>query len=404
MVFNLAIYLALGSLLLFLFGHCFYSRYLSDRLFDLDDDSETPAIRKNDGVDFVPTNRAILFGHHFSSIAGASPIVGPAVAIIWGWLPALLWVVLGTIFMGAAHDFGALVLSMRHDGKSIGQVAEDVIGKRARTLFLVVILFLVWLVIAVFALIIAKLFVRYPSAVIPVNFEILVAVAIGYCINKKGGDLTWPSILAQAGLFVFIYLGTLYPVSLHHFFGDNETMAWIVFLFVYSFISSVLPVWVLLQPRDYINGHQLLVCLGALVLGLLASNPKVVAPAINPNPQGAPFWFPFLFITIACGAVSGFHGLVSSGTTSKQVKKWKDARTIGYGGMLGEGLLALIATLAVATGFSTRQKWEQHYSNWGEAKGLTSAIEAFVQGCTQFLSAVGFSAEFCQHCRCGAYY
>ena len=389
-----ASYLALGALTLFVLGYHCYGRYLSYRLFDLDDDSLTPAVKHADGIDFVPTVRSVLFGHHFSSIAGAAPIVGPAVAIIWGWVPALLWVVLGTIFMGAAHDLGALVLSMRHEGKSIGGLAEDVIGPRAKTLFLLVTLFLVWLVIAVFALVIAKLFISYPSSVLPVNFEILIALAIGYFINKKGGNLTWPSLLAQLGLLLFIYLGTLYPISLEVYFGPNETMAWIVLLLIYGFISSILPVWTLLQPRDYINSHQLFLGLGALLVGLFISNPQVVAPAINPHPPGAPFWFPFLFITIACGAVSGFHGLVSSGTTSKQVKTWKDARSIGYGSMVGEGVLALVATLAVATGFSSPAAWHQHYSSWGEAKGLTSAIQAFVQGCTQFLSGIGLPPEF----------
>lgn len=385
---------ALGVLICFWLGYRFYSRYLGSVIWGLDDSKPTPAVSQTDGVDYVPTAKPVLFGHHYASIAGAAPIVGPAIAIIWGWVPAVIWVVVGSIFLGAAHDFGALVISMRHRGQSVGQVTANVIGSGPRNLFLVVIFFLVWLVIAVFALVIANLFISYPSTVLPVNFQIVVALAIGYLVNRKGRSLFVPTLLAQIGLFVAMYFGALYPISLEPLFGDGQKMAWISMLLIYSFIASVLPVWALLQPRDYINSYQLFIGLGAMVLGLFIVQPTIVAPALNLSPQGAPFWLPFLFITIACGAVSGFHGLVSSGTTSKQVKAWSHSRPIGYGAMLGEGLLALLATLAVATGFESASAWHVHYGSWDGAKGLSASIEAFVMGSTQFLGGLGIPETF----------
>lgn len=285
---------------------------------------------------------------------------------------------------------------MKNKGGSIAKVAESLLGKRAKNLFLVVIFFLVWMVIAVFALVIANLFIKFPSSVIPVNFEIIIAVLIGLLIKYKNISLTIPSILAQIALFFMIYLGTQCPVSLAPYFGDNQLMVWIIFLMIYSFIASTLPVWALLQPRDYINSHQLVLGLGMMIIGLFITAPKIVAPAFNPEPIGAPPWFPFLFITIACGAVSGFHGLVSGGTTSKQVRKFKDAKPIAYGSMLGEGMLALLATLAVTAGFETTGEWHNHYATWNAANGLGAKIGAFVTGAGKFVSGVGIDIEIAQ--------
>lgn len=381
----------------FLLAYRFYGTYLSKKIFRLEElDRQalpTPAHEFNDGSDYVPTRKGVLIGHHFSSIAGAAPIVGPAVAAIWGWLPAFLWITLGVIFMGACHDFGALVISMHHRGSSMASVSEALLGKRVRNLLLLVIFFLVWMVIAVFALVIANLFVSYPSAVLPVNFEIIVAIIMGLFINKKGGSLKLPSILAQVTLYVMIYLGTKFPIGLEGLFGTNALMAWMIFLLIYSFFASVLPVWVLLQPRDYINGHQLMVGLFLMIGGLFIVRPEIVAPAFNPNPEGAPPIFPFLFITIACGAISGFHGLVSGGTTSKQVASWSEAKPVAYGSMLGEGLLALLATLAVTAGFADESAWHGHYANWNQANGLSAKMNAFVNGSASFISGWGISEE-----------
>ena len=285
---------ALIGLVAFFLAYRFYARYLSVKIFALDQETgDVPSLTEQDGIDFVPTKKPILIGHHFSSIAGAAPIVGPAVAAIWGWLPALTWITFGVIFMGACHDFGALVVSMKHKGQSMASLSKDLLGPRARTLFLLVIFFLVWMVIAVFALVIAGLFKNFPSAVLPVNFEIIIAVVMGIFINKKGKDLKIPSIFAQIGLFVMIYLGTKYPIGLDGVVGaENEIMTWILFLLIYSFVASTLPVWTLLQPRDYINSHQLFLGLTLMVVGVFVVNPEMTAPALNLNPDGALLGFP----------------------------------------------------------------------------------------------------------------
>ena len=383
---NAAIVCLLG-LGIFALGYRYYSRYLAIRVFGLNDDEPVPSRQMEDGVDYVPTNKHVLFGHHYSSIAGAAPIIGPAIAVVWGWVPALIWVVVGTVLMGAVHDFSTLVLSVRHKGRSVGSIVADVIGPRTRVLFLLVIFFLIMLVIAVFAQAIANLFIAQPGAVIPVNFSTLVALLIGwYCYKKKAG-LLWPSIAALISLYVMVWVGELFPISLDGLFGGQTHTVWVVMLLIYSFVASILPVWVLLQPRDYVNSHQLLVGLLLLILGILVAQPDFIAPAFNAAPADAPSWFPFLFVTIACGAISGFHGLVSSGTTSKQLSCASDARYIGYGGMLGEGTLALISTLAVSAGLAN---WAEHYHSFGAA--ATGGVSNFVEGAASFLGALGFGA------------
>lgn len=383
-----AAWVCLSGLLVFALGYFVYSRHLGSRVFGLRADEPVPSRELEDGIDYVPTPRAVLFGHHYASIAGAAPIIGPAIAVVWGWVPAFVWVVLGSVFLGAVHDFATLVLSIRHGGKSVGQITASVIGPRTRTLFLLVIFFLVMLVIAVFAKAIATLFIEQPGTVIPVNFQILVAVAIGWVCTRRGARLLWPSIAALVALYAMVVVGTRVPVSLAAVVGpEHEHLTWVVLLLVYSFIASVLPVWVLLQPRDYINSHQLFVGLGALVAGVLVGAPRITAPAFNAAPADAPSLVPFLFVTIACGAISGFHGLVSSGTTSKQVSKATDARAIGYGGMLGEGLLALISTLAVSAGLAN---WAEHYHSYADA--ARGGVAAFVTGAASFLGALGVPA------------
>jgi carbon starvation protein len=367
----------------FALGYRFYSRFLAERVFALRDDEPVPSRELEDGVDFVPTKKHVLFGHHYASIAGAAPIIGPAVAIVWGWVPAVLWVVLGTVLMGAVHDFSTLVMSVRHRGASVGTIVAEVIGPRTRVLFLLVIFFLVMLVIAVFAKAIAGLFMKQPGTVIPINFEIFVALLVGWWCYKRQRSLLWPSIVALVALYGMVAVGYYVPVSLGGVFGQHESTAWVVALLAYSFVASTLPVWVLLQPRDYINSHQLFVGLGALVLGLLVAHPEIQAPAFSAGPADAPSWFPFLFVTIACGAISGFHGLVSSGTTSKQLACATDARAIGYGGMLGEGVLALVATLAVASGLDD---FGGHYHDFAQA--AKSGLGNFVEGAGSFLVAL----------------
>lgn len=384
-----AAWVCLAGLLFFAFGYFWYSRRLTRDVFRLRPDEPVPSKELSDGVDYVPTPKVVLFGHHYASIAGAAPIIGPAIAVVWGWVPALVWVVLGTVFMGAVHDFSTLVLSMRNEGKSVGQISAKVIGPRTRPLFLLVIFFLIMVVIAVFAKAIATLFVKQPGTVIPINFQIIVAVAIGWLCYKKRVKLLIPSIVALLLLYASVVVGVEVPASLAPLVGaENEHLVWVVLLLIYSFVASVLPVWILLQPRDYINSHQLFVGLGALVLGIFIAQPTITAPALAVAPSDAPAMFPFLFVTIACGAISGFHGLVASGTTSKQVGCATDTRMIGYGGMLGEGLLAMIATLAVSAGLAD---WASHYHSFAEA--AKGGIGSFVVGASSFLAPLGIPSQ-----------
>ena len=390
---NAAVVTGICLFCLFL-GYRFYSRFLEKFVYRTwESDEVTPAVEIDDGIDYVPTKKHVLFGHHFSSIAGAAPILGPAIAIVWGWVPALVWVVLGSIFMGAVHDYGALVISARHGGKSIGQVTEHIIGAHSKMLFLTVIFLLVLIVIAVFAYIIATLFVAYPETVIPINFQIIVAILIGWWTYKKKRSLLAPSIVALLMLYGMIYIGFQHPVHLPESIriGGSEVLTWIVFLMGYGFIASILPVWTLLQPRDYINSHQLIVGLIFIYAGIMVAQPMMDAPAFEMS--GNPIsWFPFLFITIACGAISGFHALVSSGTTSKQISSIKDARFIGYGGMIGEATLAVAATIAVAAGFESASAWHAHYDNFEQAQTFTPKLTAFVNGTASFISEIGITA------------
>ncbi len=387
--------LAVAVLAIYAIGYRFYSRFLADRVFGLRRDEPVPSRQYSDGVDYVPTRLHVLWGHHYTSIAGAAPIVGPALAVIWGWVPALLWVTIGTLCMGAVHDFSALVISLRNRGRSIGDIAGDVIGPRARILFLIIISFLIWVVLAVFAYIIGTLFISYPASVFPINIQILVAVVLGWLVYRGGRSIVWPSIVGYVLLLTAVFYGESFAAAVPALAEVSVgTGVWI--LMFYSFIASVLPVWLLLQPRDYLNAHQLLTGLLLLTAGLIVLQPTVQAPAFNPNPEGAPPLLPFLFITIACGAISGFHGLVSSGTTSKQIGCMSDARVIGYGGMLGEGALGMMAVLATTAGFTTSSEWFAHYASWGTASGLGPKLEAFVNGGGRFIAALGLPLETAQ--------
>lgn len=425
-----------------------YGRWLSQKIFRLDDGHPVPSLEFQDGSDFVPTKRSVVFGHHFTSIAGTGPIVGPAIAVFWGWLPALLWVVFGSIFIGAVHDFGALVVSLRNEGKTVGELSGRFISPRARVIFLLILFFALTIVLGVFGLVIAIIFSVFPETVLSVWLEVPIAVLIGWWAYKKGGDLLVPSIIALGLMYCAIYVGCYYlPIDLGELLGlplfsphslANTVVIWTAVLFVYCSIASVLPVWTLLQPRDYINSHQLVVALGLLVGGVLVAGLTgqahlvETAPAIATEiPPDAPPIFPFLFVTIACGAVSGFHCLVSSGTSSKQLQCETDAQSVGYGAMLLEGALAVLVILCCCAGLGMgqwervvengsyeykitvdaqghkmvgREAWLHHYSpirrvtqedgtvvekgGWG-SHTLVNKIEGFVEGGANFLSTLG---------------
>ncbi|MEE8583498.1 MAG: carbon starvation protein A [Acidobacteriota bacterium] len=383
---------ALCCFALYFLGYRLYARYLGQRIFELDPEAPTPAHELQDGIDYVPSNKYVLFGHHYASIAGLSPMLGPAIAVIWGWVPAMLWVVLGTLFIGAVHDFGALVISMRSKGMSVGKVAEDIIGARAKTLFHILIFFLIALAMGVFVQICGVLLSAafHPEAVYPTATLMLLAIAVGWLVYKKNARLGWITAVAFAVTLLSVWLGLRLPVI------DMAVGDWKVILLIYSFAASVLPVWLLLQPRDYINSLLLYLGLVSIFAGFFILQPQFVAPAVNAAPQGAPPLFPFVFIIIACGAISGFHGLVSSGTTAKQINKETDAPFIGYGGMIGESLLGLLSVLACTAGFATRDLWSSHYLSWDAAQGLGPNMKAFIDGAGLFLSQLGLPLELAQ--------
>ena len=366
------------------FGWFVYSKFIATKIYQLDPNFVTPANEFNDGVDFVPTNKYVLWGHHFTSVAGAAPIVGPAIAVYWGWVPAVLWVTLGTIFFAGVHDFGALWASSRHKGKSIGALSEDVIGKRTRALFMVVIFLVLLMVNAVFGVVIAGAFVNTPNAVFPAWSAIVVALIIGQLIHRNF-NLTILSVLGVLALYCSIYVGSVFPIELPQgMMGLSANANWIIILFIYAAIASMLPVWVLLQPRDFINGMQLFVGLFLLYGAVFLSLPDISAPAFNDMmTEDAPSLVPLLFVTIACGAVSGFHGIVSSGTSSKQLDKETDARFVGYFAALGEGSLALITIVAVsgAALAASPEIWHEIYDKYG-----TAGAGTFIQGGAQMIT------------------
>ena len=384
-----ALLLAVIGVAIMLAGYFLYSKYLAKRVFKLNDAYKTPAHQFNDGTDYVPTNRFVLWGHHFTSVAGAAPIVGPAIAVIWGWLPAFLWVVFGTVFFAGMHDLGSLWASARNKGQSLGTLSGRYIGPRGRNLFLVVIFFLLMMVIAAFATVTAGLLVDSPTAVIPTWGALIVAVFVGQAMYRWNWNLPIVTVVGVVALFILIPLGDRFPLSFpEELLGLPPETWWILILFAYGAIASLLPVWVLMQPRDYINGLQLFIVLALLYLSVAIATPTVVAPAINNNvPADTPSLMPLLFVTIACGAISGFHGTVSSGTTSKQIDREGDARFVGYFGAVGEGLLALGTILVTTAAFRTVAEWEEIYSSFSNG-----GVEVFVEaGGTLVNQGIGLS-------------
>lgn len=347
--------IAAGSFVGFLVAYHTYGRWLSRKIFALDPQAIVPSCELEDGRDYVPSQRSIVFGHHFTSIAGTGPIVGPAIAVFWGWLPALLWVLLGSIFIGAVHDFGALVVSLRNRGQTVGEVAGRLICPRARILFLLVLFFALTVVLAIFGLVIAVIFAKYPESVLGVWISLPIAIVLGLMIRRGSQHLLPLSLISLILIYLAIFVGAYHlPITLQ---VENPVVVWTIILLAYCAIASVLPVWLLLQPRDYVNSHQLFVALALLVAGLAVAtftgqaDLLATTPAVTDSvPADAPPIWPFLFITIACGAVSGFHCLVSSGTSSKQLSNETDAQLIGYGSMLLEGALAVIVILACCAG------------------------------------------------------
>jgi carbon starvation protein len=333
------------AVILLAWGYRTYGRWI-ERLWDVDPRRKTPAHAMRDGVDYMPAkNWFILFGHHFSSIAGAGPIIGPVVAAaLWGWGPALAWIVLGSVFVGAVHDFSALMASLRHQGKSIAQVAETVMGRRARVLLASFLWLSLVLVVAVFAAVTAKTLVEEPRIVVPTFGLIPVAVLMGLMLYRWKVSTLVSTVAGLVLLAGLLFLGYAFPIA----WGSLK--GWILILLVYAFVASVAPVNILLQPRDYLSTFILFFGLALGYAGLFLSHPPMSAPAFVSLRSGQGSLWPMLFVIIACGAVSGFHSLIASGTTSKQLGNERDARRVGFGAMILEGVLAVLALLAVTAG------------------------------------------------------
>lgn len=383
----------LACLAAYALGYRYYGGWLARGVFRLDPLAVTPAHALGDGVDYLPSRKYVLFGHHYASIAGLSPMLGPVIAVIWGWVLAVLWVVLGTLFISVVHDFSALVVSMRSRGASIGKVAESIIGARAKGLFHALIFFLVALAMGVFVQVVGQLFspALYPQAVIPTAALMALAVAVGVLFYRYGFDLRALTAVGFALTLLSIWGAEVLP------YPELTADTWNVWLLVYAFVASVLPVWLLLQPRDYLNSLVLYLGLALMFGGFMLLRPDFAAPPIDTHPEGAPPLFPFVFIIIACGAISGFHGLVSSGTTAKQIDKEPDAQFIAYGGMIGESLLGLAAVLACTAGFASAAAWHAHYDSWNLAQGLGQTMAAFINGSALFISQFGIPETLARH-------
>ncbi|MCM8783374.1 MAG: carbon starvation protein A [Candidatus Omnitrophica bacterium] len=379
--------IVLITFLLFLGGYILYGRYLS-KTFNVDSRRPTPAQVKKDGIDCIAScHWTILFGHHFSSIAGAGPIVGPVIAVaLWGWGPGLLWIVLGTIFLGGVHDFGSLMVSVRHDARSVADVAEDLIGRRAKIIFSVFVLLALILVIAVFAVLSAKTFVIQPEIVIPSLGLIPLAILVGMSLYRFRVNQILITFIGLGLLVVFLFLGSLFPVKIPL---AQSLYFWIAVLFLYSYFASVVPVNILLQPRDYLSSFLLIFGLISGYMGIFLSPPHINLPVfISWRTKSGELW-PMLFVTIACGAISGFHSLIASGTTSKQIATERDARKIGYGAMVMEGLVAVMAVLVIIAGFPSQNILNKVLENRGGPIGAFG--EGFGRLTNSFLGMYGSS-------------
>jgi carbon starvation protein len=399
--------LALIALVGYVIAYFTYGRYIGSRILRISDKHIMPAHELRDDVDFVPAKRSIVFGHHFTTIAGLGPIVGPAIGIIWGWLPAFLWVFFGSIFMGAVHDFSTLVVSARNKGLTMGELTGKIIGPSTRYALQFIMQLLLFIVLAVFALIVGTLFYMYPEAVIPVWLQIPIAIWLGNRLRHGKSELLY-SLFALLMMYGAIFLGVKVPVMLP---GDQQTVivTWCMLLFIYVFFASTTPVQVLLQPRDYINAQQLLVAMLLIILGLAIAHPPITAPAINEyafaEGNDVPNMTPIMFIIIACGAISGFHSLASSGTTVKQVDRETDTRIIGYGGMITESFFAVLVLMAIGGGLGMglvvdgelltgTDAFHHHYATWSSANGLGAKLGAFITGGANLLGALGIPHGF----------
>ena len=379
----------------FLAGYFIYAK-LIERKLGVDPSIPTPAHTKKDGVDFIPAHPTVLFGHHFAAIAGAGPIVGPVLAAEFGWASVALWIILGCIFIGAAHDMISLFLSVRHGGESIGSVIGTILGKPGKILFLLFSWSALVLVVSEFNRQIAGTFVADPAIATASLLFIAEAIVFGLCVNKWKMSVLWTSVVFVPVMFAFVWIGNLYPLDLTKWGFAPETvrMIWTVVLLVYCFFASTCPVWILLQPRDYLNAYLLYAMMGLGFLGVFIAHPTLQLDAftglVGEGRFGEQLLFPLLFVTVACGACSGFHALVASGTSAKQLDNERGVRPIAYGGMLLEGVLATIALIGVAGTYASQKDYVTAIQGMEPVQMFASTIAGF---CVKFFTTIGLSAE-----------
>ena len=376
---NSIVLLFLG-IAIFLIAYVTYGAYLAKK-WGLDTKRATPAHTKFDNVDYCPADARILLGHHFSSIAGAGPIAGPIQAAVFGWIPVFLWIVIGSVFIGGVHDFGSLFASIRHEGKSIGEIIRINIGEKGKMIFNIFAWVTLVLVVAAFTDICASTF-AYDAAS-PTHLTgaqagtasilfIFLAMAFGFAVYRKNASIGLSTIIGVALLFFCVWIGYVFP------FVKLSKFQWDVVLLIYISLASILPVWILLQPRDYLCSFLLYAMLAGAVLGIFLTHPNMQLSGFTAFKVNNQTLFPFLFVTVACGAVSGFHSLVASGTTSKQITKEGDARLIGYGAMLIEGLVAIVALISVGY----------------VAKSQGTPAQVFASGVSNFMNSFGIPLQF----------
>ena len=346
--------LTFACLFFYFIGYCFYAGRLDSELIQPDEAQATPAVEKNDGVDYVPSKPLVLFGHNFASIAGAGPVIGPIIAMHhFGWAITLVWILLGNVFIGAVHDYLTLMVSVRNRGSSIADIAESTMGYRAKAVFAIFLILAMLLVIAVFGVVAAKTLIAQPEMVFPTFAIIPVSMILGWCIYKKNLNLQMVSTIAVLAVVLNIYIGFKTPIPLPEegVMGFSPLIFWFVTLMIYAGIASILPVQTLLQPRDYLSTYILFGSMALAILGLLWVGPELNTPAWRGamSEEQGPVW-PMLFVLVACGAVSGFHSLVAGGTTSKQLATEIQGKIISYGGMLSEGVVAVVTVLLVGGG------------------------------------------------------
>ncbi len=370
----MALVLVLISIVAFGIAYVTYGAWLCKK-WGIDPNRKTPAHYMEDGVDYVPASPGVVLGHHFASIAGAGPITGPIIAAAFGWLPVYLWIIIGSIFFGGVHDFGSLFASIRHDGKSIGKIISISMGDSGKKLFSIFAWLTLLLVEAAFISIVVGTFIKIPAVATTSLLFIVVAVIFGYLTNRVSLNSFVATIIGLVGVGASIYLGTKFGIEL------NKT-TWTLIILGYIFVASVTPVWILLQPRDYLNSYLLYAMLIGSVIGLVLYRPDIEANAYNGFEVNGSYLFPILFVTVACGAISGFHSLVGSGTTAKQLSSEKDAKLVGYGAMLIEGVLAVIALITVS------------YVAKGTFETGTAAPVIFSEGVGEFMTSFGVPKEF----------